>query len=399
MKTLKQLKEERGVLITELEGIEANGIENITTEQEARVNAISDEMTALNDSIAKAEKLEAAKRTVTILNPIRDDEEEVKKRYSISRAIGIAGGYFKEDGIEAEMSQEGKRQMGSFGMRAKPNSFVIPPNMLQRTVITETGAGVKVVSFEDALQEESVLLKAGADFTSQISDARYIVPSAPTLAWETETGAANDVGAVPALVNLVPKRLAGYMDITMQMERQHDVSVDNKYALILGRAVAEALDSAAFTTNANVTGWAGTGLTASSNADAGKLALTLIEKLYESKAMKGRPAFVASAGLYAEIYSSLQVTGVTPLIMNERINSFPVYFSSAVADVSAKEMMFFANWNDYAVCQWGGVELLIDPYTQALAGTTRLVLNSFFDMAQKREASFKLGSFTGTDIS
>ncbi len=297
------------------------------------------------------------------------------------------------------MSQEGKRQMGSFGMRAKPNSFVIPPNMLQRTVITETGAGVKVVSFEDALQEESVLLKAGADFTSQISDARYIVPSAPTLAWETETGAANDVGAVPALVNLVPKRLAGYMDITMQMERQHDVSVDNKYALILGRAVAEALDSAAFTTNANVTGWAGTGLTASSNADAGKLALTLIEKLYESKAMKGRPAFVASAGLYAEIYSSLQVTGVTPLIMNERINSFPVYFSSAVADVSAKEMMFFANWNDYAVCQWGGVELLIDPYTQALAGTTRLVLNSFFDMAQKREASFKLGSFTGTDIS
>ena len=53
MKTLKQLKEERGVLITELEGIEANGIENITPEQEARVNAISDEMTVINTKAIK----------------------------------------------------------------------------------------------------------------------------------------------------------------------------------------------------------------------------------------------------------------------------------------------------------------------------------------------------------
>jgi hypothetical protein len=189
------------------------------------------------------------------------------------------------------------------------------------------------------------------------------------------------------------------MDITMQMLRTHDVNVADKYQTILARAVAEALDTAALTTNSDVTGWAGTGLTAVSEADAGDLALVLIEKLYESKAVRGNPAFIASAGLYAELYSALQVTGVAPIVMNDRINGFPLYFSTAVADVAAQEMVFFANWNDYAACQWGGVEILLDPYTQAGTGTLRLVLNSFFDMAQKRAASFKLGAFTGTDLS
>jgi HK97 family phage major capsid protein len=402
MKNIKQLTEERAVLITELEGFEAR-LEALTAEEETRVNAITDELETLSKDLEAAKRREEAKRTIAIhVNPVKDNVDDIKRVYNVSRAIAFAANGSKIDGVEAEMHQEGINEMRRFGFdQSSPASVVLPTSMLtKRATITENGtAGVKVVSWEDALQEESVILKAGADFTTQVSDARYIIPGSPTLAWETETGAANDVGATPSAVNLVPKRLSGYMDLTMQMLRTHDINVSDKYTTILARAVAEALDTAALTTNSDVTGWAGAGLTPSTATDAGNLALVLVEKLYESKAVRGNPAFISSAGLYAELYAALQVTGVTPLVMNDRINGFPLYFSTAVADVAAKEMIFFANWNDYAACQWGGVEILLDPYTQAGTGTLRLVLNSFFDMAQKRAASFKLGQFTGTDLS
>ena len=35
----------------------------------------------------------------------------------------------------------------------------------------------------------------------------------------------------------------------------------------------------------------------------------------------------------------------------------------------------FGNWADYFLGQWGGIELLVDPYTQALKGTVRLITN------------------------
>jgi HK97 family phage major capsid protein len=397
MKTVKQLAEQRSALITELESLEAR-LETLTADEETRVNAIATELESVNTELTAANKREEAKRTIAInTNPVKDNEEGVKKAFSFARAINMGA---NADGLEAEMHQEGVKEMRGFGQYPSAHSIVIPSMILQqRATITENGtAGVKVQSFEEALQASSIIARV-ADVNLAVQDVRYIIPASPTLAWETETGALNDVGATPAAVNLVPKRLGGYMDITMQMTRQHDVDVNAKYIQILGAAVGEALDAAAFTTNSDVTAWAGATLTASSNADAGKLALTLIEKLYESKAVRGNPAFVASAGLYAELYSALQVTGVAPIVMNDRINGFPLYFSPFVADVAAQEMIFFANWQDYAVAQWGGVELLVDPYTQKGAGTNRLLLNCFFDMAQKRAASFKIGAFSGTDIS
>lgn len=406
MKTIKQLAEQRADLLKELDALEAKA-DSLTTEEEARLDAIATELPDLNVQIERAQKFEEARAkkfefNVQTIKPT-DNEDQARQVYSIARAMSFASSKETVSGIEEEMHKEGVEEMRRFGHNPSGMSIVIPSSMLRsekRATITENGtAGVKVVSFEDALQEASVISKAGADMNMAVSDVKYIIPGAPTLAWETETGALNDVGAVPSSVSLVPKRLGGYMDITMQMTRQHDVDVNAKYIQILGRAVAESLDNAALTTNSDVTGWAGAGLTAVSEADAGDLALVLIEKLYESKAVMGNPAFISSAGLYAELYSALQVTGVVPLVMNDRINGFPLHFSNAVADVSAQEMIFFANWNDLAVAQWGGIELLVDPYTQKGAGANRLLLNCFFDMAQKRAASFKLGAFTGTDLS
>ena len=45
------------------------------------------------------------------------------------------------------------------------------------------------------------------------------------------------------------------------------------------------------------------------------------------------------------------------------------------------------NFADYVICQWGGIELIVDTLTKATEGTTRIVINSYWD-AKPRRATF-----------
>ena len=48
--------------------------------------------------------------------------------------------------------------------------------------------------------------------------------------------------------------------------------------------------------------------------------------------------------------------------------------------------------NDYVIGQWGGIDLTVDPYTQAANGKVRLVINAYFDAKPRRAASFVTAS-------
>jgi hypothetical protein len=41
--------------------------------------------------------------------------------------------------------------------------------------------------------------------------------------------------------------------------------------------------------------------------------------------------------------------------------------------------MVFGKWSDNYMAQWNGTSILYDPYTQAVSGTIRLVLNLYLD--------------------
>jgi hypothetical protein len=56
--------------------------------------------------------------------------------------------------------------------------------------------------------------------------------------------------------------------------------------------------------------------------------------------------------------------------------------------------LIFGNWSDLIIGQWGGYDILVDPYTQAALGTVRLVVNCYFDAAAARAASFSAINIT-----
>jgi len=77
---------------------------------------------------------------------------------------------------------------------------------------------------------------------------------------------------------------------------------------------------------------------------------------------------------------------------------FPVHVTNSAAynvfTTTGSAGLIFGNWADLIIGQWGGYDILVDPYTQAALGTVRLVVNCYFDAAAARAASFSAINIT-----
>lgn len=66
------------------------------------------------------------------------------------------------------------------------------------------------------------------------------------------------------------------------------------------------------------------------------------------------------------------------------MNGYPVWITSQVTDGD----LFFGNWVDLLIGLWGGLDLIVDPYTNSLSGTVRLVALQSADIAVRHPVSF-----------
>lgn len=399
MKSIKQLTEEKAALKQELDELELR-LDTLTAEEETRINAVAEELETINQDLEKALKREQAKRTIAIhTNPIKDTTEGVKGAFSYTRAIaGALNGNL--DGLEKEMHQEGEKELTRMGKSALGN-LVVPNMILQkRTAVSENStAGVDVISFEQALQARSIARELGVQFINLVADGKVVIQNPTTVTWEGETDAYADGGQALTTASITPKRLASYVLLSKQLINQHNISVENAFIADIAAAVAAKLDYSLFNDD-GFTEHAGNGVTAKANASVSSLMGALVEQLMMSNSDRGSLGFAASAGLYAEIAAATQISAVTPLLQGGNAYGYPVKFTSQINDnASAQELVYFGNWSDYVIGQWGGLDILVDPYTAAGTGQVRLVLNSFWDGNQKRTTSFAVGAFTGTDIS
>jgi hypothetical protein len=65
-------------------------------------------------------------------------------------------------------------------------------------------------------------------------------------------------------------------------------------------------------------------------------------------------------------------------------NGYPFYSTSHMNSGN----LIYGNWADLLIANWSGLDITVDPYTQALLGTVRLVINSYWSFVKRRTASF-----------
>jgi HK97 family phage major capsid protein len=400
MKTKIELMEERAIAIEEMDSI-VTLCETENRELNDDEVAKFDELeTRANDLKAKADqsqKIENMRKELSSKNE-KNESKEIRSKYSYLKAIG---GLMNNnlDGVELEMHQEAQHEARSTGKSI--NGLGVPSMILEnRANVLENGtAGIDVVDFAESLQGESILSKLGAQFLNGLtSDARIPIMSATSVAWEGETDATADGGSALSNLTLSPTRLATFVNLSKQLIAQHNVSVENAFVNDIARAVAAKIDEAVFTTTAGAPNFIGTGKTPIDKTDIVDLMLAMEEQVAGNKGLAGNLGYAISHKLMAEVKKGALVSSVSSIYNDGMLNGYPVYFTPFLGDPTTDdEGAFFGDWSQLVVCSWNGLDITIDPYSEAVNGMVKIVLNSYYDFGLKQGDAISLGAYSGTN--
>jgi len=91
----------------------------------------------------------------------------------------------------------------------------------------------------------------------------------------------------------------------------------------------------------------------------------------------------------AQLKQSAQVAAVDAGMQGALINGYPAYFTNGCtksAGVSGD--FFFGDFSKLYMGMFGGLDIMVDPYSVAINGQTRLVLNQYMDWGVSDGAGF-----------
>lgn len=437
MKNSNKLMEERGGLVEELESL----LDNVTTEgrdfsdtENERQDEIHTKIADLDDAIQRAKNNEAV-FAVAAGNASSKSEakevEQIRGKFSITKAIQDISNTGKLQGLEAEMAQEGRSELAKTGQSARGNltipSFLMDEKRANESYGVNAGDGITLqnqgdktrgidhASIVEGLRPIPVLERMGATVIQATGD--LVLPSLPN-AEATTTSEGVSVSNVDGDFGgpkLSPKRFAMRMDLTRQMLNQSDPQLDAVIARDMSNAIANELDQYIIGTKL----FASTNITDGSVVDADTCKATSYADFtrFEGEYLANNPAgpnhgILMDPVMAAYLKSVSQSTGGQILNVANEILGYNVFASTNVAtqhvdadpyfsgitsttnDVDIRPI-FFLDASDLFIAQFGGLDVTIDPYTLSHTGVIRLLADYYADGNVRRAGSVQvLGGLT-----
>ena len=338
-----------------------------------------------------------------------------RKRYSLTRAIRAAvSGDWSQAGLEREASEAVAQRSGR-----EPQSFFVPNDVLvgeKRDMTVGTDAdggylkGTELLggSFIDYLANKMFVRSAGATLmTGLVGDVAIPSKTATgTGYWVAESGAPTESKPTLDQVALSPKTVGAFTDISRKLLKQStpaaDMLVQDDLSLVLALAIDLAALHGTGTSNQPTGIAATTGIgtvVGGTNGAAPTWAdiVALETEVSVDNADIGRLAYMTNAKVRGKLKSTAIGTdqrmvwgdGNTPL------NGYPAYVTSQVSSTLTKgtssgvcSAIFFGNWADLIIGMWGGLDILVDPYTGSSSGTVRVTAFQDVDIVVRHAASF-----------
>lgn len=347
-----------------------------------------------------------AARSMQSAGKIGMTDKEIK-RFSFRRAIL---GQYKDSGVdcgyEREMSDAYAKQIGK-----DARGIFVPPDVIlagsERTFNQTTGAGSNLVATElrpdmfiDILRNASVIAQTGAMMMPGLV-GKVAIPrqtGAMTSYWfnsETHgiTGASN-----PTIdqVALDAKTVGAYGDISRSLLKQATPAAEQLVRNDIAAVLALAIDLAALKGTAadgqprgiTLTTGIGSGNWDTANTPSWAKLVAMETAVDLANALNGEFVYVMGAALKGTCKTTVKATGQMGWLMddNGRINGYRVIGSNQLA---AGECIF-GKFSDLIIGMWGGLDLQVNPYIEALekAGAIRVTALQDVDVAVRRPKSF-----------
>lgn len=367
-----------------------------------------------------------------------DSPHVVARQFSLMRAIRIKygirsdAGMEKMDGLEAEMIQEGELEARSAELSEfDPNGFMVPQMVAYRShrgagevqkrdmTVGTTTAGGFLVSTDNReligfLDPNTPLVQLGARvLTGLRGNITFPRQTARATGYPlAEQTAITESQQTLAQLSLSPKRQGAYTEFSLQLLRQADAPGVEQLLRDDLMVVLSTIQEQ-YAIQGTGSGNQPTGITATSGI--GSVAggtngliptfgniVGLETEVAVDNALRGKLGYLTTpqvAGVLKQVKRDVAgngfiMEGSNGMGMN-MVNGYKAATSTLVPSTLTKgtasgicHAIIFGNFEELIMAYWGGVEIVLDPYSLATTGSYRITANAFMDVGVRRAQSF-----------
>ena len=344
-----------------------------------------------------------------VADDIGMSQNEVK-RFSLTRAIrALANPSDRKAQEDAAFEFEASRAAAeAYGVTAQ--GLMIPSDVLRQWAKRDLNTGddsslvpedFRAGDFIDVLRNQSSVMQAGARMLQGLS-GNVAIPKKATSAsagWiATEGGNSAESEATFAQVTMTPKTVGAFTEVTRQMMMQASPDIEALIRDDLTQSIALAIDLGALAGSGSSGQPTGIKNTSGINAPTDFAAanptfaevVAMETAVAEDNALIGNLAYILPASMYGALKTTEKATNTAQFVVEPggTINGYRAIVSN---QVTAGDL-YFGNFADLLVGMYGGLDILVDPYTSSASGTVRVRALQSVDVAVRHAVSFAVNN-------
>ena len=330
--------------------------------------------------------------------------EKETKRFSILRAINAMANPTDRKAQEAakfefEASEAAQRAYGTTAQ-----GIMLPSEVLRNWNQRDLSAGsdgdligqdYRAGDFIDVLRNNSAVMPLATMLNGLTGDVKIPRKTAAASAAfiSSEGGAAGESELTVGNVSMSPKSLGAFTDITRQLMIQSSIDVENLVRNDLAASMAIAIDDAALEGSGSsgnptgITNTSGINSVSLSSAAAPTFAemVSMETAVRVDNALLGDLAYIVHPTNYGTLKTTEKATNTAQFVaVNDEINGY----KAVVSPQLTANNYVFGNFNDLLIGMFGGLDIVVDPYTNSSSGTVRIVALQSVDVAVRHAVSF-----------
>lgn len=379
------------------------------------------------------ERLEAAEKREKLLEEpikksggVKTNEEkraEELKKFSFLKIVRSQLQNAKPlDGLEKEMHEEAVIEAKAAQLPLALEGVGIPTMLLRhvfptsekRGLVAGTAAtagnlitedqGALIEILRPRLQVAGLGARMMGNLQGDVPMPRHNGASSAT--WLSEIEASGETNPTTDKVTLTPKRLGAWAKYSLQLLLQSSTGVEALVRDDLMMAVRIALDKAAIaglgTSNQprGILETSGIGsVVGDTNGATPDWAdiVGLETQVSAENADLGALAYLTTPGIRGLLKTTEKATNTAQFIWQEgsELNGYNAAVSTQVPSNLTKgtaenicHAIIFGNFNDLMIGQWGGMDVVVDPYSLKKTAEIEIAINTFWDIALRHPQSF-----------
>lgn len=322
---------------------------------------------------------------------------KMEKRFSLLKAINDVAEGRSLTGAEAAVSARGAQVMTNAKQEFNGQIQLPVAEMRDDTPVHYTveadGEHVVVTDYLNILEPlraKNVLVQAGAKYLTGLKgDIQLPIASDVNVYFEDEIADAQNGAGSFSSIKFAPRRITAEIPLSKMLLTQDTLGVENMVRNLLVTKINNKLEEVILS-EAAASGAKPAGIfyNVSPTSVADFADICELESDIADNNIDGPLKYIVSPKAKAFLRSTIKGTNATGMIMEyDEVDGKPAYETTHMTSGN----FAVGDWSALYICEWGGIDLLVDPYSWSSKNLVKLVVTAYFDYKVVRDGAIMYG--------